>query len=118
MKRSMMCGEVRGEHIGRSIVLQGWVHTVRDHGGLIFVDLRDRAGIVQAVVNPSTQQQAFEVASSLHDEYVVEIHGLVQQRPAGSENPTVFPGLRPSAPNGASESVTSTMAPTPMAALP
>src|SRR6516225_1668571 len=94
MKRSMMCGEVRTEHIGKSLVLQGWVHTVRDHGGLIFVDLRDRAGIVQAVVNPSTQQarQAFEVASSLHDEYVVEIHGLVQQRPTGSENPRLPTG--------------------------
>src|SRR5215471_7726683 len=92
MKRSMMCGEVRGEHIGRSIVLQGWVHTVRDHGGLIFVDLRDRAGIVQAVVNPTGAPEAFETASGLHDEYVVEIHGLVQPRPAGSENPRIPTG--------------------------
>ena len=85
MKRSMMCGEVRAEHIGQNVVLQGWVHTVRDHGGLIFVDLRDRAGIVQALVNPATNPDAFEVASSLHDEYVVEIHGNVERRPAGSE---------------------------------
>jgi aspartyl-tRNA synthetase len=91
MKRSMMCGEVRADHIGQKIVLQGWVHTVRDHGGLIFVDLRDRAGIVQAVVNPSNAT-AFEVASGLHDEYVVEIHGVVQQRPAGSENPRLPTG--------------------------
>src|SRR3954449_8312185 len=92
MKRSMMCGEVRAEHIGQTVILQGWVHTVRDHGGLIFVDLRDRAGIVQSVVNPATQQAAFEVASSLHDEYVVEIHGKVERRPAGSENPRLPTG--------------------------
>ena len=50
MKRSMMCGEVRADHVGQRVVLQGWVHTVRDHGGLIFIDLRDRAGIVQVIV--------------------------------------------------------------------
>jgi aspartyl-tRNA synthetase len=87
----MMCGEVRAEHIGQSVILQGWVHTVRDHGGLIFIDLRDRAGIVQAVVNPE-RGAAFETASSLHDEYVVEIHGKVERRPAGSENPRIPTG--------------------------
>jgi aspartyl-tRNA synthetase len=92
MKRSMMCGDVRADHIGQSIVLQGWVHTVRDHGGLIFVDLRDRAGIVQAVVNPATQSAAFETASTLRDEFVVEIHGRVERRPAGSENPRLPTG--------------------------
>jgi aspartyl-tRNA synthetase len=92
MKRSMMCGEVRSEHIGQTLVLQGWVHTVRDHGGLIFIDLRDRAGIVQAVVNPSTQPEAFEIASSLRDEFVVEIHGSVERRPAGSDNPRLPTG--------------------------
>src|SRR5579864_11614 len=89
MKRSMMCGEVRAEHIGQNVVLQGWVHTVRDHGGLIFVDLRDRAGLVQVIVNPASAPAAFEIASSLHDEYVVEVHGLVERRPAGSENPRI-----------------------------
>src|SRR5947207_862626 len=91
MKRSMMCGEVRAEHIGQKIVLQGWVHTLRDHGGLIFIDLRDRAGIAQAVVNPD-RGAAFETASTLHDEYVVEIHGLVERRPPGSENPRIATG--------------------------
>jgi aspartyl-tRNA synthetase len=88
----MMCGEVRSEHIGRSLILQGWVHTVRDHGGLIFVDLRDRAGIVQVVVNPATQPEAFEIASTLRDEYVIEIHGSAERRPAGSENPRLPTG--------------------------
>src|ERR1700737_3825730 len=92
MKRSMMCGEVRADHIGQSVVLQGWVHTVRDHGGLIFVDLRDRAGLVQVIVNPKTAPEAFEVASGLRDEYVVEVHGLVQHRPPGSENPRIPTG--------------------------
>ncbi|MBV9581151.1 MAG: aspartate--tRNA ligase, partial [Chloroflexi bacterium] len=92
MKRSMMCGDVRADHIGQSIILQGWVHTVRDHGGLIFVDLRDRAGIVQAVVNPASHAAAFETASTLRDEFVVEIHGQVERRPAGSDNPRLPTG--------------------------
>src|ERR671930_361269 len=92
MKRTMMCGEVRAEHIGRDVVLQGWVHTVRDHGGLSFVDLRDRAGLVQVLVNPATAPEAHGVASGLHDEYVVEIHGRVERRPAGSENPKIATG--------------------------
>src|ERR1700737_1017048 len=92
MKRSMMCGDVRADHVGQSVLLQGWVHTVRDHGGLIFVDLRDRAGLVQGIVNPSTAPDAFAVAASLHDEYVVEINGQVQRRPAGSENPRIASG--------------------------
>jgi aspartyl-tRNA synthetase len=88
----MMCGEVRAEHLGQTVVLQGWVHTVRDHGGLIFVDLRDRAGLVQAIVNPATNAAAFEVACSLRDEYVVEIQGQVERRPVGSENPRIPSG--------------------------
>ena len=92
MKRTMLCGEVRAAHVGQAIVLQGWVHTVRDHGGLIFVDLRDRAGLVQVLVNPATAPEAHAVASGLHDEYVVEIHGRVERRPAGSENPKIGTG--------------------------
>src|SRR6266849_7862922 len=92
MKRSMMCGEARADHVGQAVVLQGWVHTVRDHGGLIFVDLRDRAGRVQVIVNPTSAPDAFAQASTLHDEYVVEIHGQVQRRPAGSENPRIASG--------------------------
>src|SRR5919199_2511545 len=92
MRRTMMCGEVRAAHVGRDVVLQGWVHTVRDHGGLIFLDLRDRAGLVQVLVNPATAPDAFATASTLHDEYVVEIRGQVERRPPGSENPRIATG--------------------------
>jgi aspartyl-tRNA synthetase len=88
----MLCGEVRAAHIGQTLVLQGWVHTVRDHGGLIFVDLRDRAGLVQVIVNPANAPEAHKIASDLHDEYVVEVHGRVERRPAGSENPRIGTG--------------------------
>src|SRR5258708_8416381 len=89
MRRSMMCGDVRAQHVARAVILQGWVHTVRDHGGLIFVDLRDRAGLVQVIVNPTSAPEAFAQASTLHDEYVVEIHAQVQRRPAPTENPPI-----------------------------
>src|SRR5918911_3363830 len=92
MKRTMMCGEVRADDVGRTVVLQGWVHIVRDHGGLIFVDLRDRAGLVQVTINPASAPEAHAVASTLRDEYVVEVHGRVERRPAGSENPRIATG--------------------------
>jgi aspartyl-tRNA synthetase len=93
MLRSMLCGEVRAADVGREVVLQGWVHRLRDHGGLIFVDLRDRAGIVQVTVNLSNAPDAAKnVAAELHDEYVVQVHGTVQRRPSGSENPRLLTG--------------------------
>ena len=92
MKRSMMCGEVRADHVGQDVVLQGWVHTVRDHGGLIFIDLRDRAGLVQVIVDPASAPDAHRVASTLRDEFVVEVHGQVGRRPPGSENPRIASG--------------------------
>jgi aspartyl-tRNA synthetase len=92
MKRSMMCGEVRADHVGQDLVLQGWVHTVRDHGGLIFTDLRDRAGLVQVIVDPASAPDAHRVASTLRDEFVVEVHGQVARRPPGSENPRIASG--------------------------
>src|SRR5215472_6915830 len=92
MKRSMMCGEVRADRVGQDVVLQGWVHTVRDHGGLIFIDLRDRAGLVQVIVDPASAPDAHGVASTLRDEFVVEVHGQVGRRPPGSENPRIATG--------------------------
>src|SRR6476646_28842 len=68
----MMCGDVRADHVGQNVLLQGWVHTVRDHGGLIFVDLRDRAGLVQVLVNPATAADAFAVSSGMRAAYVAD----------------------------------------------
>lgn len=91
-RRSKYCGEVGVEDIGREIILQGWVQRIRDHGGLIFIDLRDREGVVQAVVNPEKQPEAFKLAESVRSEYVLEIRGTVERRPEGTENPNLRTG--------------------------
>lgn len=72
--------------IGKEIQLQGWMHLRRDHGKLIFLDLRDRAGIIQLVVNPKTSEEAHKVASELRSEDVIEVAGTVKKRPAGTIN--------------------------------
>jgi len=91
-RRSKYCGEVSIEDIGREIILQGWVQRVRDHGGLIFIDLRDREGIVQTVVNPEKQPEVFKLAESVRPEYVIEVKGTVEHRPEGTENPNLRTG--------------------------
>ncbi len=92
MFKSHGCGELRKEHSGRSVVLAGWVHRRRDHGGMVFIDLRDSSGIVQVVFNPQTLKEAFHTASSLRNEYVVQVVGEVTLRPAGTENPKLATG--------------------------
>ncbi len=80
-KRSYYCGELRLSHEGESVVLQGWVKKVRDYGGVLFVDLRDREGVVQVVFRPEVvSTQVMELASSLRPEYVVEVEGKVTGR--------------------------------------
>src|SRR5882762_7352815 len=86
------CGSIRATHIGREIELYGWVARRRDHGGLIFIDLRDRWGAVQVVFNPSRAPEAHTTASELRSEYVVRVKGSVGSRPAGSENPRMATG--------------------------
>jgi aspartyl-tRNA synthetase len=85
-KRTLYCGQVRPEHIGREVVLCGWIHRRRDHGGLVFVDLRDREGVVQVVFNPKVSPEAHAKADALRAEYVISVRGTVGRRPEGTEN--------------------------------
>jgi aspartyl-tRNA synthetase len=85
-KRTVYCGQVRPEHIGKEVVLCGWVHRRRDHGGLVFVDLRDREGIVQVVFTPDSFPEAHARADALRAEYVLSVRGTVRRRPEGTEN--------------------------------
>jgi aspartyl-tRNA synthetase len=80
------CGELRIEHAGQEVSLAGWVHRRRDHGGLIFLDLRDSRGIVQVVINPQSAPAAHAVANDLRNEYVVQVKGSVAPRRPGTEN--------------------------------
>jgi len=84
--KSHNCGELREKHAGRKVTLAGWVHRRRDHGGKVFIDLRDREGIVQVVFNPQVSQEAYEVAGTLRSEYVIQVTGEVASRPKGTEN--------------------------------
>jgi len=91
-KRTHYCGKVRTEDVGRQVVLMGWVGRRRDHGGLIFVDLRDREGIVQVVFNPEVSESTHLKAHQLKNEYVVAVRGRVARRPPGTENPKIPTG--------------------------
>src|SRR5262249_33937011 len=90
--RSYYCGEVTEKHIGQTISLYGWVHRRRDHGGVIFVDLRDREGVVQIVFDPTLDSQVFKLAERLRNEFVLAITGKVRARPEGLANPNLPTG--------------------------
>src|SRR5207237_1092732 len=93
MKRSHHCNELRPQHVGQRVTLAGWVHSRRDLGGLIFIDIRDREGPTQTVFDPSDLgPEIFERASALHSESVIEVTGQVRQRPAGTDNPKIATG--------------------------
>ena len=83
--RSHYCGDLNENHIDQTVELSGWVHRRRDHGGVIFIDLRDREGIAQVVFDPDTQD-SFHTAEQIRSEYVIQIKGLVRRRPEGTEN--------------------------------
>ncbi len=93
MQKTHTCGELRKEHVGQIVTLAGWVHRRRDHGGVIFVDLRDRFGITQVVINPArVTPETFRLGESLRNEYVVQAIGEVCERPAGMSNPKLATG--------------------------
>ena len=92
MLKSHNCSELRKIHAGQDVTLAGWVHRRRDHGGKVFIDLRDREGIVQVVFNPQVSQEAYQVAGSLRNEYVIQVAGEVTSRPEGTENPKLATG--------------------------
>lgn len=83
--RTIYCGDVREEQAGQVITICGWVHRRRDHGGVIFLDIRDRTGILQVVINPDNKK-VFSTAEQLRNEYVVQITGKVRPRPTGTVN--------------------------------
>ncbi|MCE1247941.1 MAG: aspartate--tRNA ligase [Firmicutes bacterium] len=91
-KRTMTCGDARAEHIGSTVVLNGWVHRRRDLGGLIFIDLRDRYGMTQVVFNPQEKPELFAQAEKLRSEFVISVTGLVRERPEGAHNANIATG--------------------------
>ncbi len=92
MLKSHSCGELNRDYVGVRVTLAGWVNRRRDHGGLIFIDLRDRGGVVQVVFNPEISESCHEIANSVRSEYVVRVSGEVGLRPPGTENPKLATG--------------------------
>jgi aspartyl-tRNA synthetase len=91
-QRTHTCGELREEHIGKEVVLNGWVDTRRDLGGVIFIEMRDRYGLTQVVFEPVFHAQAHQDGKVLRNEYVVSVEGVVRKRPEGTENPNLPTG--------------------------
>ena len=92
MLKTINCGDLRAEHVGSTVTLAGWVHRRRDHGNLIFIDLRDREGIVQAVFDPELAPGVHRDAERLRNEWVIQVSGKVTRRPEGMENPNLSTG--------------------------
>ncbi len=92
MLKTHGCGTLRATHAGESVTLAGWVHRRRDHGQLIFIDLRDRDGIVQVVIRPDDNPDAYEIANAVRGEYVLRIEGEVIERSEATRNPTIPTG--------------------------
>ncbi len=92
MYRTHTCGELRKENEGQTVTLSGWVHRRRDHGELIFIDLRDRYGLTQIVFNPAENKEAHRIAEEARSEFVLKVVGKVSVRPAGGENKDIATG--------------------------
>jgi aspartyl-tRNA synthetase len=89
--RTHYCGELRAEQVGRTVTLCGWAHRRRDHGGVIFIDLRDREGLAQVVFDPD-RPDAFGIADRVRSEFVLSVTGTVRKRPGGTANPNLPSG--------------------------
>ncbi|MDH3644042.1 MAG: OB-fold nucleic acid binding domain-containing protein, partial [Gammaproteobacteria bacterium] len=89
--RSHYCGELNATHVGERVELCGWVHRRRDHGGVIFLDIRDRTGVIQVVYDPDTED-SFATADKVRNEFVLRMTGLVRPRPEGTVNPDMATG--------------------------
>ncbi len=92
MLKTHTCGELRLSDVGKKVTLAGWVHRRRDHGGIIFIDLRDRFGLVQLVSDPNINHIAHQILNEVRNEWVIQVHGIVRQRPSGMENPNLATG--------------------------
>ncbi len=92
MKRTATCGELRADHIGNEVVLNGWVHRRRDHGGISFINLRDRYGITQVVIDDNAPDNLKATAAELKYEYCIAVRGKVRGRPEGMKNPSMPTG--------------------------
>ena len=92
LKRTHNCGQLRLEDAGKKVTLAGWVHSYRDHGNLVFIDLRDKQGLTQLVFNPETQPEAHKLAGTARHEWVIAAKGIIQPRGEGLENPKLPTG--------------------------
>jgi aspartyl-tRNA synthetase len=92
MYKTHTCGELRASHAGQTVTLAGWVHRRRDHGGVVFLDLRDRFGLVQVVINPDLPKETLDLVANVRSEWVLQITGAVKVRPAGMVNPKMGTG--------------------------
>jgi aspartyl-tRNA synthetase len=92
MYKTHTCGELRSDHSEQTVTLAGWVHRRRDHGGVVFIDLRDRFGLTQVVINPDLPKETLNLVSNVRSEWVLQVTGKVQRRPDGMQNPRMPTG--------------------------
>ncbi len=92
MLKTHNCGELTAENVGQEVKLAGWVNRRRDHGGLIFIDLRDRWGVTQVTIDSDAAPDAHAIGDQVRSEYVIQVHGIVRPRPEGFENPNLATG--------------------------
>ena len=105
LHRSQYCAEVSEADNGKEVVLTGWVERRRDHGGLIFIDLRDRTGIVQVVASPDYEKVSFDKAEQVRTEYVLAVRGIVRMRDKDTINPKMKTALSKSAAKNCASSI-------------